>query len=100
MKTLTNCADYTESSSIIFVPTYCFAVKALEGFSVSRLCTVNWVSESSFISLLVGFSKKDMTVKIHTSSSTAYQKGFLINNQLTETRYKISVSGFSKVPHN
>ncbi len=46
------------------------------------------------------FSKPDMTVNIRSSSSAAYQKGFHINNRLTETWYKLSVSGFSKVLHN
>jgi hypothetical protein len=47
-----------------------------------------------------GFSKLDMTVNIHSFSSAAYQKGFHINNRLTETQYKLSVSGFSKVLKN
>ncbi len=58
------------------------------------------VSKSHFLSLLAGFSKPDMTVNICSSSSAAYQKGFHINNRLTETRKKLSVSGFSKVLHN
>jgi hypothetical protein len=60
---------------------------------------VNGVSASCFVSLLAGFSKPDMTLTIRSSSSAAYQKGFHINNWLTETWYKLSVSGFSKVLH-
>jgi hypothetical protein len=60
---------------------------------------VNRVSENRFVSLLAGFSKPDMAVNICSSSSAAYRKGFHINNRLTETRYKLSVSGFSKVLH-
>ncbi len=73
MKTLTNCADLTESRSRIFIPAYCLCFKSTGGFfSVSRLCTVNRVSESRFVSLLAGFSKPDMTMNIRSSSSAAY----------------------------
>ncbi len=40
------------------------------------------------------------TVNIRSSLSVAYWKGFHIKTRLTETRYKLSVSGFSKVLHN
>ncbi len=83
----------------LFRPTD-FAVRALAVFLVSHLCTLNQVSESRFVSLLAGFSKPDMNVNIRSSSSAAYRKGFHIHNQLTETQYKLSVSGFSKVLHN
>jgi hypothetical protein len=83
----------------LFRLTY-FAVEHWRVFWVSCLCTVNQVSKSSFVNLLEGFSKLDMTVNIWSSSSAAYRKGFHIHNQLTETRYKLSVSGFSKVLHN
>ncbi len=76
------------------------AVRALAGFFSKPLMYFEWVSESCFISLLMGFSKPGMTMNIHSSSSVAYRKGFHINNRLTETRYKLSVSGFSKVLHN
>jgi hypothetical protein len=101
MKTLTNCATLLKAVPESLFRLTDFAVRALAGvFSVSRLCIVNWVSESHFVSLLAGFSKPDMAVNICSSSSVAYRKGFHINNWLTETRYKISVSGFSKVLHN
>jgi hypothetical protein len=54
------------------------AVRALAGFSVSRLCTLNRVSESCFISLLAGFSKPDMIVNIGSSSSAAYRRVFTL----------------------
>ncbi len=50
-----------------------FAEEHQRVYSVSRLCTVNQVSESPFVSLLAGFSKPDMTVNIRSSSSAAYQ---------------------------
>jgi hypothetical protein len=64
--------------------------------SVSRVCSVNRISESRFIGLLAGFRKPDMTVEIISASPAAYGKGFHTHQWLTETREKLSVAGFSK----
>ncbi len=74
-----------------------FAVRALAGFFSKPLVCCE-----------LGFRKplrkstggSGMTVNIQSSSAAAYQKGFHINNRLTETGYKLSVLGFSKVLHN
>jgi hypothetical protein len=52
--------------------------------------------QNRFVRLLVGFSKPDMTVNILSAFSAAYRKGSHIHDWLTETRKKLSVSGFSK----
>jgi hypothetical protein len=64
--------------------------------SVSRVCSVNRVSESPFIRLLAGFRKPEMTVLIISVSPAAYGKGFHTHQRLIETREKHSVAGFSK----
>jgi hypothetical protein len=99
MKTLTNCGDLTEScpESISILLTLLQVDWQVLG---SRMCSVNWVSKSRFVRLLVGFSKPDMTVNILSASSAACRKGFQIHNRLTETRKKLSISGFSKDLHN
>ncbi len=71
-------------------------VRTLAGFR-KPLVFVNRVSEGQFIKLLTGFSKLNMTVNI---LSAAYREGFHIHNRFTETRIKLSVSGFSKDLHN
>jgi hypothetical protein len=77
-----------------------FAVGALAGLFSKTLV----YCESGFQKLLrkstVGFSKRDMTVNIRSSSSATYQKCIYINNWLTEAQNKLSVTGFSKVLHN
>jgi hypothetical protein len=51
------------------------------------------------IRTLLGFRKLDMTVNMLSASSVAYRKGLHIHNRLTETRKKLSVSGFRKDLH-
>jgi hypothetical protein len=102
MKTLTNCATLLKAipESLFWLTD--FAVRALAGF-FSKLLVY---CESGFQKLLrkstggFQYSKPDMAENICSSSSAAYRKGFHINNRLTETLYKLSVSGFSKVLHN
>ncbi len=104
METLTNCAGLTESRSRILVPAYWLCCKSTGAFQeaacVLWIRIVNQVSESRFVNLLVGFSKLDMSVNICSSSSAAYWKGFHIHNRLTETQFKLSLSGLSKVLHD
>ncbi len=68
-----------------------FAVRALAGFSSKPLVHCESGFRKPLCKSTAGFSKPDMTVNIHSSSSAAYRKGFHINNRLTETRYKLSV---------
>jgi hypothetical protein len=74
------------------------AIRTLPGFR-KPLVFCESGSESRFVRLLAGFIKPDMKVNMLSASSAAYRKGFHIHNRLTETRKKLSVSGFSKDLH-
>ncbi len=78
-------ADFTKTPSKIYVPAYWHLLEEHRQASENCICTVNWVSESSFIWLLADLSCSDMTVKLLSFSTAAYWKGFHTHDWVDET---------------